>query len=311
MEYIPNKGVLMSTIKTKTSLLRALMALKEVIDMGQIQAAADKNGIKHSNLSKMITDLEERFKTVLLIRSPSGCSPTNATRQLYADIEVITDMLDKITKDLVKTDELVGSILLWTEEGFFGSTVLLEVSKMYAKHPNIRLDVMTTRTVNMANPDVSIVDTTVLQKIPGKTLFKFKTKAKFYATKEYLEKYGVPRNMDDMLENHDLFMRQKFLNQSELQFISKRAKKLNTVSDSPSIIYQLVCDNDGIALMPEWCMNKINRLIEVPNIDFSYEFYLMGVANPKTLKTPKVRAFLDLFYDICKRNDIELEMFDF
>ena len=40
-----------------------------MIDLGQIQAAADRNGIKHSNLSKLITDLEERFKTILLIRS--------------------------------------------------------------------------------------------------------------------------------------------------------------------------------------------------------------------------------------------------
>lgn len=59
----------MPTIKTKISLLRELLALKQVIDLGQIQAAADRNGIKHSNLSKLITDLEERFKTILLIRS--------------------------------------------------------------------------------------------------------------------------------------------------------------------------------------------------------------------------------------------------
>ena len=59
----------MPTIKTKISLLRELLALKQVIDLGQIQVAADRNGIKHSNLSKLITDLEERFKTILLIRS--------------------------------------------------------------------------------------------------------------------------------------------------------------------------------------------------------------------------------------------------
>lgn len=70
----------MLTIKTKVSLLRELLALKEVIDAGQIQAAADRNWIKYSNLSKMITGLEEHFKTVLLIRSPLGCLPTNATR---------------------------------------------------------------------------------------------------------------------------------------------------------------------------------------------------------------------------------------
>ena len=59
----------MATIKTKTAFLRELLALKEVIDTGQIQAAAERNGIKHSNMSKMISDLESRFKATLLIRS--------------------------------------------------------------------------------------------------------------------------------------------------------------------------------------------------------------------------------------------------
>lgn len=300
----------MPTIKTKVSLLRELLALKEVIDLGQIQAAADKNGIKHTNMSKLITGLEERFKTILLIRSSLGCLPTNASRQLYNQIEIITNTLDEINKELTETDELVGNILLWTEEGFFGSSVLLEVSKLYARHRKIRLDVMTNRTVSKVNPDISIVDDSLYQKMPGKILFKFKTNARFYVTPEYLKKNGVPKDMDDMLENYNLFMRHKFLKRPEFQFVSKRAKKLDTVSDSPSIIYQLVCDDAGIALMPEWCTNKNKRLIEVPNIDFHYEYYLTGLGNPLTLKTPKVQAFLKLFYEICAENNLCLDVFD-
>ena len=58
----------MPTIKTKITFLRELFALKEVIDAG-------RNGIKHSNMSKMIQDLESRFKTHLLIRNSSGSAP--------------------------------------------------------------------------------------------------------------------------------------------------------------------------------------------------------------------------------------------
>ena len=86
----------MPTIKTKIAFLRELLALKEVIDLGQIQAAAERNGFKHSNMSKMISDLEARFKTRLLIRSSAGSIPTNTTRQLYADIENISNALDNV-----------------------------------------------------------------------------------------------------------------------------------------------------------------------------------------------------------------------
>ena len=88
----------MPTIKTKVSFLKELLALKEVIDLGQIHAAADRNGIKHSNMSKMLTDLESRFKTALLIRGSAGCLPTNASRQLYNDIELISD--EEISKSI-------------------------------------------------------------------------------------------------------------------------------------------------------------------------------------------------------------------
>ena len=110
----------MATIKTKTAFLRELLALKEVIDTGQIQAAAERNGIKHSNMSKMISDLESRFKATLLIRSSAGSVPTNTTRQLYADIENISNALDNILQNLTGPDELTGYISIWTEEGFAG-----------------------------------------------------------------------------------------------------------------------------------------------------------------------------------------------
>ena len=48
----------MATFKANLSFLRELFALKEVMDAGQIQGAARRNGIKQSNLSKIISDLE-------------------------------------------------------------------------------------------------------------------------------------------------------------------------------------------------------------------------------------------------------------
>ena len=300
----------MATIKTKTAFLRELLALKEVIDTGQIQAAAERNGIKHSNMSKMISDLESRFKATLLIRSSAGSVPTNTTRQLYADIENISNALDNILQNLTGPDELTGYISIWTEEGFAGSRFLTELSKLYSKHPKIRLDILTNCHMNMSNPDITIMDARSLKKIPGKALFKFKTKTKFYAAPDYLAKRGAPRDMDDMLENFDLCIRQKFLELPECNFILKRAKRLNTTADSASIIYQLTCDGAGIALMPEWCAHKNAKLVEVPNIDFDYEYILTGIGNPMTVKTPKVQAFLEFFYEFCKDDELLLEMFE-
>lgn len=302
------KGKGMATIKSKVALLRELLALKEVIDVGQIQAAAERNGIKHSNLSKMISDLETRFKTSLLIRSSAGSVPTNATRQLYSDIEVISDALDNLLQSLTGPEELTGFLSVWTEEGFTSCGMLTELSKFYARYPKLRLDILTNCHMNMFSPDITIIDARTITKIPGKALFKFKTKAKFYTTPEYMYKRGAPKDLDDMLENYDLCIRQKFLQVPEFNFLLKRAKKLNTTADSASIIYQLVSDGAGIAMMPEWCSNR--KLVEVPNVDFSYEYVLTGFGNPLKIKSAKVQAFLEFFYEFCREHGIQLEMFE-
>ena len=62
----------MSTLKSKTLLLKELLALKEVVDKGSIQIAANENGIKNSNLSQLIKDLEDRFNTKLINRNFDG-----------------------------------------------------------------------------------------------------------------------------------------------------------------------------------------------------------------------------------------------
>ncbi|MBR5625471.1 MAG: LysR family transcriptional regulator [Alphaproteobacteria bacterium] len=300
----------MATIKSKVSLLRELLVLKEVIDTGQIFAAAERNGIKHSNMSKMLTELETRFAAKLLVRSPAGCVPTNMARQIYSDVERISEILDSILDNLSGPEELIGYVSIWTEEGFAGSGLLPELSKLYSLHPKVRLDILTNRHANMSNPDITILDIRSLQKIPGKTLFKFKTRAKFYTSPEYINKFGIPKDMDDMLENFDICIRQKFLSLPECSFLLKRAKRLNTTTDSASIVYQLASDGAGIALMPEWCTNKNQKLIEVPNIDFSYEYQLTGIVNPMKIKSPKVHAFLEFFYEFCREHEIELEMFE-
>lgn len=298
----------MATIKTKVALLRELLALKEVIDVGQIQAAAERNGIKHSNLSKMIADLEAKFKTSLLIRSSAGSVPTNTTRQLYSDIEVISDALDNLLQNLTAPEELTGYLSVWTEEGFASCGMLAELSKFYARYPKVRLDILTNCHANMFSPDVTIIDARAITKIPGKPLFKFRTKAKFYTTPEYMYKRGAPKDLDDMLENYDLCIRQKFLQYPEFNFLLKRAKKLNTTADSASIIYQLVADGAGIALMPEWCSNR--KMVEVPNVDFDYEYVLTCFGNPLKIKSAKVQAFLEFFYEFCNDNGIQLQMFE-
>ena len=205
----------MSTLKTKLILLKELLALKEIVDKGSIQIAATENGIKNSNLSQLIKDLEDRFNTKLINRNFDGSQPTNSTQLIYNDICSIEELLNKISETFVDMDALSGSVSVWTEEGLFGSFIMKDLSEFYAKYPKIRLELLMRKEPNISNMDILIIKPKLHPNIHGTVLFKFKTHLKFYTSKQYLKTHGVPKNISDLLENHNLCMVYRYMNLPE------------------------------------------------------------------------------------------------
>ena len=189
----------MATFKNNLSFLRELFALKEVIDAGQIQGAARRNGIKQSNLSKIVSDLEAELNTPLLTRSFKGVEPTNTARLLYTDIENIVKSLDKITAAFTSAEELTGYVTVFVEDGFLGNRLLKELSLFYALHLKIRLDITTDKRISPSDADLAIVSD-IPPEIKGKILFKLESKMHLYTSTSYLERKGAPRDMEDLLE---------------------------------------------------------------------------------------------------------------
>lgn len=299
----------MSTLKTKILLLKELLALKEVVDKGSIQIAACENGIKNSNLSQLIKNLEERFNTKLINRNFDGSQPTNSTQLIYNDICIIEETLNKISEKFLDIDVLSGSMSIWTEEGLFGSFILKDLSEFYAKYPKIRLELLMRKEPNISDMDILIIKPKLHPNIHGTVLFKFKTHLKFFASKKYLDIHGTPQNINDLLENHDLCMVNRYMSLPEYQSIIKRAKHLNTTSDSLALIYRLVRDGDGITVFPSWFEKSDKNLVCIKNLDFEYEMETQCICRTEISESPKVLAFVNFFIDFCKGHNVPIDIY--
>ncbi|MBR0212913.1 MAG: LysR family transcriptional regulator [Alphaproteobacteria bacterium] len=299
----------MSTLKTKIILLKELLALKEVVDKGSIQIASCENGMKNSNLSQLIKDLEDRFNTKLINRNFDGNQPTNSAQLIYNDICAIEELLNKISENFVDIDALSGSMSVWTEEGLFGSFMLKDLSEFYAKYPKIRLELLMKQDPDVSNTDVLIVNSKVHPNIRGTVLFKFKAHKKFYASRKYLEIHGVPKNLSDLLENHDLCMLNRYMNLPEFQNIMKHAKHLNTTSDSLALMYRLVNDGDGVTVFPQWFEESSKNLVCLKDLDFKYETEMQCICRTEIAESPKVRAFANFFIDFCTGHNVPIDIY--
>lgn len=299
----------MSTLKSKLILLKELLALKEVVDKGSIQIAACENGIKNSNLSQLIKNLEDRFDTKLINRSFDGSQPTNSTQIIYNDICAIEGLLNKITETFVDLDALSGSMSVWTEEGLFGSYILKDLSEFYAKYPKIRLELLMRKEPDVSSMDILIIKPKLHPNVHGTVLFKFKTHLKFYTSKKYLKTHGSPKNINDLLSNHDLCMVKRYMNLPEYQSIIKRARHLNTTSDSLALIYRLVNDGDGITVFPSWFHESSENLVCLQDLDFEYEMETQCICRTEIAETPKVSAFVNFFIDFCKGHEVPIDIY--
>ena len=71
------------TIKEKISILKNLLCFGEAVKYNSITKAAELNGIKAANLSKILKDLEEDVGAPLLERSNQGIRPTVLGQKIY------------------------------------------------------------------------------------------------------------------------------------------------------------------------------------------------------------------------------------
>ena len=86
------------TIKRQMVFIKELLALKEVVEVGQIQRAAARNGFCQPNLSHLIKDLENRTGEILFERTCRGVVPTASCKRLYGKVLFLHALINELEK---------------------------------------------------------------------------------------------------------------------------------------------------------------------------------------------------------------------
>ena len=106
------------SVKLKASLFRDLLYLHEVIFYKQISSAAQKNGIKASNLSTNIKNLEKLSGKKLFIRHSNGLTPTADAIKLDKLISRLDEYFNQTTQAFL-TKKRSENILLYLPENLW------------------------------------------------------------------------------------------------------------------------------------------------------------------------------------------------
>ncbi len=282
-------------IGDKTILLRKILSFDAVAKEGNITAAAEKNGMKQSNISNYISDLEKKIGAKLFERVDRRMMLTEAGKKIYEIGCAIEKGICKVDNYSLQDTTVSGAIRLWTSDGLAAGYLSSCLPGFYSQYPDVKIEII----CSINAPDVLYdADLAVVYEEPkhpdAVILFKHNLKFGLFASMEYLSRFGYPRDISDIQENHRLCARSNYKEVwNEWRIFVDGCQNVAAETNSSSMLMQLTKDGIGIALHPLSVGKREKDLVCLEKIKFgvSHPFWIISHRDVKDLK--KIRALID------------------
>ncbi|HEV7384352.1 MAG TPA: LysR family transcriptional regulator [Phenylobacterium sp.] len=179
-------------------------SLHAVLEAGTLSAAARLRGLTQPTLGRHIETLEQRLGSPLFLRSPRGLQPTDLALELKPHLHDMAAAASAAVRDASgAADSLNGSIRITASE-MVGAEVLPPILTDFRRqHPGIIIELMMSNIVD----DLSRREADIAVRMAPPTQSALVAKKVgdvqlgFYATPDYLERYGRPGSMAELKDH--------------------------------------------------------------------------------------------------------------
>lgn len=234
-----------------------------VAEEGSISSAAKRLNTTQSSLSRSMAFFEYRLKTQLLIRTRRGIELTSQGETLYAYAKKVMRENELFVKSFLEDENKMAGDLRIVAFPYLGAEWLVPTVKDFLElYPEINLHIhIDPDDVNPVNFDVGIGSFIPDQPhLVQKELFPDYNQ--FFASKEYLEKFGTPQTAEDLdahrlitYKPHETYSLHRSIN---LLFNVGRAPSISPrkpyfTVDSLSGMLNATLQGYGIAELPVFC----------------------------------------------------------
>ncbi len=275
--------------------VKRLLYFLETAKNGQINSTAAKNGLKQSNLSNSLKELEDSLNVQLFNRHNNGVTLTEAGKNIFEVASQVKRALYKIKSYTTVGFQISGMIRLWVSDGIASGYVSETLPSFYEKYPDVCIDIKCTIDAPALSDEADIF---LVYEKPQQSdaviLSQNNLTFGLFASTKYLGKYGYPKNINDLTENHNICTRDNFCNTwSEWQQLLEKSKHISVQTNSSSMLMQVTKDGIGIGLHPLGLGQKEESLVHLPKPKFKLQHPFWLVSRKNTKDIPKVRALID------------------
>ena len=275
-----------------------------VADAGSLTHAGDTLHLSQSAVSRQIRALEEALNVTLFHRHARGLILTEQGELLFDATRAMMKRLDAATARIRDSEEEVfGELRVTTTIGFGSLWLAPRLPRLYAKYPDLKIDLMLEERV--LDLPMREADVAIRMKEPSQAdLIRKRLMSvhmRLYATEAYLAEHGAPAGVSELV-NHRLICQNPRSTQvgasSNLvsELLANDVPPLLTVNNYYGVL-QAVINGLGIGVLPDYLVRDFPQLVQVIESVQSVEVPVF-LAYPEELRHSKrISAFRDFVQD--------------
>ena len=295
--------------KKDISKLESLLYLYAFSKHGSKRAVAEKLGASVDTVNKYISDLQAETKTYFLKSNGRGTFITPEGKRVLKVAENIVRSLHELDNFGEEASSCKGIVRLGMMDAladYLGSTAKHEICSFLESYPDLHLETIIGNTM----PDMSTLEADIcihyepLENSDVEVVAAKKIRCGLFAAQDYIDKYGMPKDLDDLVKNHRLVMKNVHsLHVPRLNAIINKSRHIVYKTNSVFSLRDALQGGFGIGMSPLWYADSIPNLIRVcpDSFDFDLKLYLMAYKDTKD--SPRIKVVLDFLKQIVGRDE--------
>lgn len=239
-------------IHDKVTFVRALACLSGTIEAGSYTKAAQILKVDQPYISRQVKKLENLLSVKLLSPAPRGMMPTHEGKEINKYAQKFDALFYELQNYSLDKHCISGRLRISITDGI-GIYLMPHLVEFQNIYPKVCIEIISTHNevdLKSRKSDIAIVyhypnhdDSLVIK--------QYERKFGLFASKSYIKKFGMPKDINDLLENHYICNRQEYLeNWNEWRELYAKARHIAASFDSSNLLIQATNNGLGISIQP-------------------------------------------------------------
>lgn len=244
-----------------------LLTLLAVARTGRYTSAAQLRGVDHTTVARRIGALEEALGGRVVAQSGRGWELTALGRHAAETAGRIEAAMSQLAAEGEEPDPVSGVVRMSATDGFSAFIAAPAIARLRDRHPDLSVEIIAAqRRASLHRPGLDLeVVVGQPQTSRGTSVELGSYTLGMYASQEYLQKHGTPRDLDELQGHRLVYFVDAMLQVEALDLPRRVVPKMRDGVTSTNVLVQVEATRAGagIGMLPCFAADRHEDLVRL------------------------------------------------